>query len=119
MNPQDEADRRLDEEALALLRAASGEAFRVFPAQEGVADFWRRAAVKARELHLPAPEPMPEHWEIVPRPNEIPSKRVLLLNHDRRLAWPFANEHAARTGLEYLRDHPHDGYSFPFKHYGL
>jgi hypothetical protein len=42
---------RLDAEALALLNAATGEHFSALPSTPNVADFWRAAARKAREIH--------------------------------------------------------------------
>lgn len=41
----------LDAEALELLKAATGEDFSTFPAHPSIADFWRNAARRARQLH--------------------------------------------------------------------
>lgn len=45
---------KLDKEALALLNAATRENYVSLSSAGTIADFWRRAATKARELHAPA-----------------------------------------------------------------
>lgn len=110
--------RTLDEEALTLFRAAGGDPS-VTALPPVLADLWRRIASAARELHAPAPEPEDEHWEIRPRDADPLSRRVLLLNHDRRRAWPFPHLLAAERGLEYLRERPEAGVFYPFDYYNL
>lgn len=84
--PTPTADPVLEEEALALLRAATEEpSIDALPGGV-VGDFWRRAAVKARELHgKEAPGP---RFVVMKAPKH---KRTFWIIHDTKLnkVYPF------------------------------
>ena len=78
---REEANKELDAEALKLLNAATGENYVSLSNVGTIADFWRRAARKAREIHAPAPEPKP-----APKaPEKAPGARYALVEYLRKL----------------------------------
>lgn len=92
----------LEDEALALLRAATGEHFVELP---GMArEFWLNAARKARELHAPAPEKAPEPRFSVRIAKGRPGTYWIVYDAEKDRVYPFGHggESSARKALREL-----------------